>query len=121
MSILSVLAGRYQPCGSLAASTCPVSASATTNAEALMSGSPGTERDGWLTITPREANCGPPMACATGAAVGEGPPSTSADAGAATPSQAASTAHAATKTARGLIRSSMTLQLLAWGYRSVPK
>ncbi len=38
VSTLSVLAGRYQPCGSLAASTCPVSASATTQAEALMSG-----------------------------------------------------------------------------------
>ena len=46
VSTLSVLAGRYQPCGSLAASTWPVPASAITNAEAWMSGSRGTERDG---------------------------------------------------------------------------
>src|SRR5580693_1719797 len=45
VSTLSVLAGRYQPCGSLAASTWPVSASATTNAEAWTSGSRGTEPD----------------------------------------------------------------------------
>ena len=45
VSILSVLAGRYQPCGSLAASTWPVSASAMTNAEAFTSGSRGTEPD----------------------------------------------------------------------------
>ncbi len=46
VSILSVLAGRYQPCGSLAASTCPVLASATTNADAATPGSRGAERDG---------------------------------------------------------------------------
>ncbi len=46
VSTLSVLAGRYQPCGSLAASTWPVSASATTNAEACTPGSRGTEDDG---------------------------------------------------------------------------
>jgi len=42
VSTLSVLAGRYQPCGSLAASTWPVPASAMTHAEALMPGSRGT-------------------------------------------------------------------------------
>ena len=45
VSTLSVLAGRYQPCGSLAASTWPVSASAMTNAEAFTFGSRGTEPD----------------------------------------------------------------------------
>ena len=45
VSTLSVLAGRYQPCGSLAASTWPVPASAMTNAEAFTSGSRGTEPD----------------------------------------------------------------------------
>src|SRR5215470_8452442 len=87
VSTLSVLAGRYRPCGSLAASTWPVPASAITNAEARMSGSRGTEPGGWLTTTPREPSCGPPMACATGDAEGEaegdGPPSPAADAGAA--------------------------------------
>ncbi len=41
VSTLSVLAGRYQPCGSLAASTWPVPASAMTNAEAATPGSRG--------------------------------------------------------------------------------
>ena len=39
VSTFRVLAGRYQPCGSLAASTCPVRASAITNAEACTRGS----------------------------------------------------------------------------------
>ena len=39
VSTLRVLAGRYQPCGSLAASTWPVPASATTYAEASTFGS----------------------------------------------------------------------------------
>jgi hypothetical protein len=42
VSTLSVLAGRYRPCGSLAASTWPVPASAMTHAEALIFGSRGT-------------------------------------------------------------------------------
>ncbi len=46
VSTLSVLAGRYQPCGSLAASTWPVPASAMTHAEAFTFGSRGTEPDG---------------------------------------------------------------------------
>ena len=46
VSTLSVLAGRYQPCGSLAASTRPVPASATTHAEAFTAGSRGTAPDG---------------------------------------------------------------------------
>src|ERR1700758_4209823 len=103
VSTLSVLAGRYQPCGSLAASTWPVPASATTNAEAAMSGSRGTGPDGSLTTTPREASCGPPTAWATGDR--EGPPRTAADAGTgAVPSTSRSVAHTATR-----IRSSMSL------------
>ena len=46
VSTFSVLAGRYRPCGSLAASTWPVPASAMTHAEALIFGSRGTEPDG---------------------------------------------------------------------------
>ena len=46
VSTLSVLAGRYQPCGSLAASTCPVLASAITNAEAWTFGRCGTVESG---------------------------------------------------------------------------
>src|SRR5262249_28489698 len=61
VSTLSVLAGRYQPCGSLAASTCPVSASATTQAEALILSKGLARLAGWLTITPVPASCGPPI------------------------------------------------------------
>src|SRR5579859_2219557 len=64
VSILSVLAGRYQPCGSLAASTCPVPASAMTNAEACTRGSDGTDR-AVFTMTPRPDSSDPPMACAS--------------------------------------------------------
>ena len=46
VSSLIVLAGRYWPCGSLAASTCPVPASAMTHADACTFGSRGTEPDG---------------------------------------------------------------------------
>ena len=45
VSTLSVLAGRYHPCGSLAASTWPVPASAMTNAEACTPGSLGARLD----------------------------------------------------------------------------
>src|SRR4051795_3545483 len=61
VSTLSVLAGRNQPCGSLAASTWPVPASATIHAEALIAGSFGPGPGAWLTITPRPASCAPPM------------------------------------------------------------
>src|SRR5579859_5414819 len=71
VSILSVLAGRYQPCGSLAASTCPVPASAMMNAEACTRGGDGTDRAAF-TITPRPDSSGPPMAC--GSALGDGVP-----------------------------------------------
>src|SRR5260370_41815308 len=60
VSTLSVLAGRYQPCGALAASTCPVPASATTNADAATPGSFATAPDGVLSTTPLAASCGPP-------------------------------------------------------------
>src|SRR5579862_8844317 len=79
VSILSVLAGRYQPCGSLAASTCPVPASAMTNAEACTPGSRGTPGAA-LTIVPRPDSSDPPMACGRLAVAGapdrlpEGPP-----------------------------------------------
>ena len=43
---LAVLAGRYHPCGSLAASTCPVLASAITNAEAWTFGRCATVEPG---------------------------------------------------------------------------
>src|SRR5581483_2514738 len=66
VSTLSVLAGRYQPCGSLAASTWPVPASATMNAEALMRGSRGAGPGGSSTITPWPDSCGPPMAAGEG-------------------------------------------------------
>ncbi len=46
VSTLSVLAGRYQPCGFLAASTWPVSASAMTNAAAFTAGSFGIRPGG---------------------------------------------------------------------------
>src|SRR5439155_21933373 len=62
VSTLSVLAGRYQPCGSLAASTWPVPASATIHAEALIFGSRGTEPDEKLTSTPRPESWAPPIA-----------------------------------------------------------
>src|ERR1700759_2556055 len=62
VSTLSVLAGRNQPCGFLAASTWPVPASARIQAEALMAGSFGPDPGAWLTIPPRPASCAPPMA-----------------------------------------------------------
>ena len=62
VSTLSVLAGRYQPCGSLATSTCPVPASAMTNAEACTRGSDGTNRAAF-TMTPRPDSSDSPMAC----------------------------------------------------------
>src|SRR5579862_9833353 len=98
VSILSVLAGRYQPCGSLAASTCPVPASAMTNAEACTPGSRGTPGAA-LTIVPRPDSSDPPMAWGRLAVAGapeglpEGPPD-AATAGAAT--AGAATAGAAT-------------------------
>src|SRR5579862_6533634 len=91
VSTLSVLAGRYQPCGSLAASTCPVPASAMTNAEACTPGNRGTPGAA-LTITPRPDSSVPPMACGrlAGAAASSGEAGTGAgppvgDAGAGVP------------------------------------
>lgn len=60
VSVLSTLAGRYCPCGSLAASTCPVSPSAMIQAEASFLGVAGTPGAG-LTTSPREASWAPPM------------------------------------------------------------
>ncbi len=57
VSIFSVLAGRSRPCGSLAARTWPVPASATTYADA---GTLGSGAAGPFTITPLPASCAPP-------------------------------------------------------------
>src|SRR5258708_22775759 len=60
VSTLRVLAGPYSPCGSLAASTCPVPALATSQAEAGTSGSFRPSRAGLATTTPGPAIKGPP-------------------------------------------------------------
>src|SRR6185312_6830331 len=109
VSTLSVLAGRYQPCGSLAASTCPVPASAMTHAEALIFGSRGTARDGKLTSTPRPESCAPPITGPIAAGDGD-----DAAAGAAI-AAAASSAAAAASTLR------MSLPLSILGRPPAPK
>src|ERR1700712_2897758 len=68
VSVLRVLAGRYFPCASLAASTSPVSASAITQLEAVMSGTAGTPAVGWTTMPPLPSRA-PPIG-PSGAVVG---------------------------------------------------
>ena len=73
VSVFSVLAGRNFPCGSLAASTCPVVRLATSHEEA---GRPTTvaapeRRAEGRTTTPDEASNGPPIVGA-GAGLGRG-------------------------------------------------
>ena len=106
---MSVLASQLPPCGSLAASTCPVPASAMTNAEACTLGNRGAPGAA-LTITPRPDNSDPPMACGALAVAGtpadeavagapEGPPE--AAAGAATAASASRAPAAASAARRG--------------------
>src|SRR5215469_7032787 len=66
VSTFSVLAGPYSPCGSLAASTWPVSALATTHADAGTLGSGGPEPAGSSTTIPLLAISVPPTTCAAG-------------------------------------------------------
>src|ERR1700745_1082327 len=102
VSTLRLLPGRYQPCGSLAASTWPVPASAMTHAEALIFGSRGIARDGEVTSTPAPVRWTPAI---TGPiAAGEGD---AAAAGAAIAAAASSAAAAAST-----LRMSLPLSIL---------
>src|ERR1700722_10313571 len=121
VSTFIVLAGPNRPCGSFAASTCPVLALATTQAEAGTAGTLRAGRPTYWTTVPRLASSGPPTVTAAAAgfdpaAAGSGAAARQASATAA-PGTTRRRARSLMETLHFAVRLARQLAI----YRSVPR